>query len=146
MADYFATNCIFLFFSQPTLNQKEKIQFEKDMLRMRLNCGITGIKIEVDETDKLLAASRAVIPVFHSQNWRYTNLFEVLFYPNKFNEYFKTGGKNRRILGMVGTGYLEGIMILPKPALHQGFANESDKKNTEIYKFVHLIENEWSHE
>jgi hypothetical protein len=40
MADYFATNCIFLFFSQPTLNKKEKIQFEKDMLRMRLNCGI----------------------------------------------------------------------------------------------------------
>ena len=68
---------------------------------MRLNCGITGIKIEVDETDKLLAASRAVIPVFHSQNWRYTNLFEVLFYPNKFNEYFKTDGKNRRVLGGV---------------------------------------------
>lgn len=40
---------------------------------MRLNCGITGIKIEVDETDKLLAASSAVIPIFHSQNWRYTN-------------------------------------------------------------------------
>jgi hypothetical protein len=48
--------------------------------------------------------------------------------------------------GVVGTGYLEGIMILAKPTLHQGFANESDKKNIERYKFVRLIENEWSHE
>tara|TARA_B110000495_G_C22999498_1_gene589666 strand:- start:1693 stop:1836 length:144 start_codon:yes stop_codon:yes gene_type:complete len=47
---------------------------------------------------------------------------------------------------VVGTGYLEGIMILPKPTLYQGFANESDKKNIERYKFVRLIENEWSHE
>ena len=58
----------------------------------------------------------------------------------------KPMGKTVGYWGVFGTGYLEGIMILPKPTLHQGFANESDKKNSEIYKFVRLIENEWSHE
>jgi hypothetical protein len=44
----------------------------------------------------------------------------------------KPMGKTVGYWGVFGTGYLEGIMILPKPTLHQGFANESDKKNTEI--------------
>lgn len=31
-------------------------------------------------------------------------------------------------------------MILSKEALHKGFSNESDKKNTAIHEFVHLID------
>jgi len=31
-------------------------------------------------------------------------------------------------------------MILSKPALHHGFSNKSDKKNTAIHEFVHLID------
>ena len=37
-------------------------------------------------------------------------------------------------------GYMEGKMILSKPALKHGFKNESDKKNTAIHEFVHLID------
>ena len=61
-------------------------------------------------------------------------------YPAMFNEDFQTEGKGRRTLGMVGTGFMEGKMILSKPALHHGFSNESDKKNTAIHEFVHLID------
>ena len=31
-------------------------------------------------------------------------------------------------------------MILSKPALHLGFDNSSDKKNTAIHEFIHLID------
>ena len=31
-------------------------------------------------------------------------------------------------------------MILSKPSLHNGFRNETDKKNTAIHEFVHLID------
>ena len=41
---------------------------------------------------------------------------------------------------MVGTGYMDGKMVLSKPALHHGFVNDSDKKNTAIHEFVHLID------
>ncbi|MBT8392094.1 MAG: peptidase, partial [Ignavibacteriaceae bacterium] len=53
---------------------------------------------------------------------------------------FDTKGSGRRIAGMVGSGYMEGKMILSKPALRHGFKNESDKKNTAIHEFVHLID------
>jgi len=123
-----------------SLTNEEKGIFENDIQEFLLNCRITGIKVTVDLTDKLLVAASAVIPIFRFPNWQYTNLFEVLLYPSRFNEEFETEGPGRSILGMVGTGYMEGIMILSKPALHLGFENESDKKNTAIHEFVHLID------
>ncbi len=41
---------------------------------------------------------------------------------------------------MVGYGYMDGKMILSKKALRQGFDNKSDKKNTAIHEFVHIID------
>jgi Mlc titration factor MtfA (ptsG expression regulator) len=123
-----------------SLSQEEKTQFEYKIQEFLLNCRITGIDTTVDLTDKLLVASSAVIPIFAFPDWKYTNLFEVLLYPGSFNEKHETAGKDNRILGMVGTGYLEGKMILSKPSLYHGFANESDKRNTAIHEFVHLID------
>lgn len=123
-----------------SLSEEEKTQFELKIQEFLLNCRITGIDTTVDLTDKLLVASSAVIPIFAFPEWRYTNLFEVLLYPGSFNEKHETSGNDRSILGMVGSGYLEGKMILSKQSLHHGFANESDKKNTAIHEFVHLID------
>ena len=88
----------------------------------------------------ILVASSAIIPIFAFPHWQYLKLTEVLLYPSEFNENFETSGQGRAILGMVGTGYMEGKMILSKPALIHGFRNESDKKNTAIHEFVHLVD------
>ena len=123
-----------------TLTIDEKNRFEYKIQEFLLNCRITGINTNVEIEDKLLVAASAVIPIFEFRNWRYTNLFEVLLYPGMFNDKFETEGPDRRIMGMVGTGYMEGKMVLSKQALHHGFKNESDKKNTAIHEFVHLID------
>jgi Mlc titration factor MtfA (ptsG expression regulator) len=123
-----------------SLSDEEKSQFEYKVQEFLLNCRITGIKTQVDITDKLLIASSAVIPIFKFSDWRYTNLREVLLYPSLFNEDFEIEGSGRRIAGMVGSGYMEGMMILSKSALRLGFANETDKKNTAIHEFIHLID------
>ncbi|MGQ1784164.1 zinc-dependent peptidase [Saccharicrinis sp. GN24d3] len=122
------------------LSAEEKTQFEYRVQEFLLNCKVTGIEVEVDINDKLLVASSAIIPIFRFPEWRYNNLKEVLLYPSMFNEKLETSGDNRSILGMVGTGFMEGKMILSKPALHHGFSNASDKKNTAIHEFVHLID------
>jgi len=88
----------------------------------------------------MLVASSAVIPIFHFSHWRYANIHEVLLYPSRFSETFETEGPDRSILGMVGTGYMEGKMVLSQQALKHGFKNESDKQNTAIHEFVHLID------
>lgn len=122
------------------LDKLDKESFEVAVQEFILNHKINGVEVEVDITDKLLVAASAIIPVFQFPNWHYTNLEEVLLYPDMFNEKFETNGSGRSILGMVGTGYMDGKMILSKKALHHGFSNMSDRKNTAIHEFVHLID------
>ncbi len=122
------------------LSADEKLHFEFKIQEFILNYRITGVSMSITIEDKLLVAASAVIPIFEFPNWRYNDLHEVLLYPDSFNENFETSGKDRRILGMVGTGYMNNTMILSKRALHHGFSNVSDKKNTAIHEFVHLID------
>ena len=123
-----------------SLSTKDKQLFDFKIQEFILNYKIIGIDVLVTETDKILVASSAIIPIFAFPKWRYNNLNVVQLYPAMFNEDFQTEGKGRRTLGMVGTGFMEGKMILSKPALYHGFSNESDKKNTAIHEFVHLID------
>lgn len=122
------------------LDADEKKQFEYKIQEFLLNCKITGVNVNIDDKDRILVAASAIIPIFAFPEWRYFNLNEVLIYPDRFGEKFEQEGDNRNILGMVGTGYMEGKMILSKKALQHGFQNENDKKNTAIHEFVHLID------
>lgn len=122
-----------------SLSKSEKKHFEFKILEFLNNVKITPIDTTINDFDKILIAASAIIPIFSFPNWQYTNLNEVLIYPGLFNEEFNTNS-NGRIAGMVGTGYMEGKMILSKNALRLGFKNESDKKNTAIHEFVHLID------
>ena len=128
-----------LFYSK--LDETGRKQFEEDVLYFLKHVTVSGVDTEVDELDKLLVASAAVIPIFYFKKWKYHNLREVLLYTDAINMQFETtGNSERNILGMVGTGPFEGSMMLSKPALRQGFSNQSDKHNTAIHEFVHLID------
>jgi Mlc titration factor MtfA (ptsG expression regulator) len=122
------------------LSQNERIDFEFKIQEFLKNVRLTGISTTINDSDRLLVAASAIIPIFAFPNWQYVNLREVLIYPNQFDRDFQTEGNDRNILGMVGTGYMNGKMILSKRALRHGFENESDKKNTAIHEFVHLID------
>jgi len=122
------------------LSDDEKEWFEFKILEFLANVKITGVETEVEIEDRLLIASSAVIPIFEFHDWQYLNLDEVLLYPTSFNNKFETSGEKGTILGMVGEGYMNGKMILSKRSLHTGFRNATDKKNTAIHEFVHLID------
>lgn len=122
------------------LSADDKLAFEQKVHLFLFNHEITGVKVSLTDEDYMLVASSAIIPVFYFDNWHYSNLSEVLIYPNAFNEKYEFHQKGNPILGMVGTGPMEGKMILSREALHHGFKNETDKKNTAIHEFVHLID------
>jgi Mlc titration factor MtfA (ptsG expression regulator) len=126
------------------LSEEEKTRFETELSDFLKRTRVTGIDTSIDDTDKLLVAASAVIPVFGFRDWHYGSITEVLIYPNSFNANFETAGheegSERRITGMVGTGAMNGTMILSKQALHVGFMNDTDKQNTAIHEFVHLID------
>ncbi|MBL7857457.1 MAG: zinc-dependent peptidase [Cyclobacteriaceae bacterium] len=124
------------------LTPENKSKFEDDIVRFLNNVRIEGVGTTVDITDRLLVASSAVIPVFGFPEWDYTFLDEVLLYPEAFDRNFSLGSKNEFITGMVGSGSMEGKMILSKPSLHLGFDNASDKQNVGIHEFIHLLDKE----
>ncbi|WP_158974918.1 zinc-dependent peptidase [Cellulophaga sp. L1A9] len=122
------------------LDAGDKLKFEADVLYFLNTVTITGVKIQIDDSDRLLVASSAVIPLFGFPELRYRNINEVLLYKDSFNEDHQTEGEKRNILGKVGSGDMNRLMILSLPALRAGFAIENSKSNVGIHEFVHLID------
>ena len=129
-----------LYYSQ--LSGEEKARFSKRVAIFLSSIKIKSVSCVVSEVDELLIGASAIIPVFGFDNWSYTNLKEVYLFPNAFNTKLEYVGwkNNRTILGIVGGGKLKNRMILSQKALRHGFENKSDKNNTAIHEFVHLID------
>lgn len=122
------------------LNSTKKLAFEQKVVEFLASVKIEGVGLTITPLDKLLVASSAVIPIFGFDNWHYKNLTNVLVYPDTFNTDFQFEGGKRNIMGMVGTGYMNGQMILSQSALQHGFSKSAGKENTGIHEFVHLLD------
>lgn len=121
------------------LNEDEQRDFQSRIVDFLNDTKITGISCEVEDIDRLLIASSAIIPVFSFPNWKYYNLKEVLLHPKPFNAKFSDDLPSN-VTGMVGNGYMNEKMILSKTSLRLGFQAEKDKKNVGIHEFVHLVD------
>jgi hypothetical protein len=124
------------------LNDKGKQLFEEKVVQFLNRVKIKGVGTAVNDTDKILIASSAIIPVFAFPDWEYTVLDEVLIYPDNFNEQFLTTGPNRYYRGLVGFGHLERKLLISRTALYEGFDDFTDKRNTCLHEFIHLIDKE----
>lgn len=124
------------------LTTDEKTAFRKRMNAFLKEIYIDAVGFEIEEIDKIFIAASAVIPVFRFGEWSYNNLSGVIIYPDNFNEDlgFNDKDEDRMIGGLVGTGRFEKQMILSRTALHHGFKNDTDKHNTAIHEFVHLLD------
>jgi len=128
-----------VFYQQLTDNKKQL--FEDKVKEFLGYVRIHAVKTEVSDVDRILVAASATIPIFGFPQWRYHNIDDVLIYDDAFNaEDFKTTGENRNVLGMVGSGTMNRMMILSRHALEQGFMNKTGKENTAIHEFVHLLD------
>jgi MtfA peptidase len=126
------------FYQQLDTNKKE--EFENRVQHFLATTRITGVKTNVEDLDKVLIAASAVIPIFNFADWEYVNLHEVLLYPDSFDHEFQQEGGHRSVIGMVGSGSLNHVMILSQHELRQAFTNKTGKTNTAIHEFVHLVD------
>src|SRR6187402_1795945 len=101
---------------------------------------IEGVGTEITDLDRVLIASSAIIPIFGFGDWRYNNLTNVILYPDTFDKNYQFEGTNRDILGMVGSGYMNGQMLLSRAALTKGFSAAAGSENAAIHEFVHLLD------
>ncbi|MBT0606690.1 M90 family metallopeptidase [Aequorivita echinoideorum] len=124
------------------LSESDKKTFRQRMMLFLSEVYIEAVKTELEDLDKVLVAASAVIPVFGFKEWHYNNLSGIIIYPDNFNGdlEFEQNGESRVIAGLVGSGRFEKQMILSRKALHHGFKNATDKGNTSVHEFVHLID------
>ncbi len=122
------------------LNDASKIVFEEKVEAFLKKIRITPVKTTVEDIDRVFAAAAAIIPIFAFEGWEYRNIHEILLYPDSFNDEFKIYGQGRNVLGMVGNGAMQNVMLLSQQDLRAGFRNTTDQSNTAIHEFVHLID------
>lgn len=122
------------------LDGEKKQRFEQKVAHFLAIVKIEGVGLELKPLDRLLVAASAVIPIFGFEDWEYKNLTNVLLYPDTFNKDFQFEGGERNIMGMVGSGFMNGQMILSLTALRHGFSKSAGKENTGIHEFVHLLD------
>jgi Mlc titration factor MtfA (ptsG expression regulator) len=125
------------------LSDEDKSHFEGKIAQFLNDVRIEGVGLDLTDTDRIMVASSAVIPIFGFKDWTYRNITNVLLYPDTFNKDFEfegNEGEGRNIMGMVGSGYMNGQMILSRAALTKGFSKNSGKENTGIHEFVHLLD------
>ena len=118
----------------------EKTRFELLISEFLQQVNVEGVGVEITDLERIWVAASAVIPTFGFDAWRYRNLTNVLLYPDTFDQDFQFEGAERSILGMVGSGYMNGQMILSRSALEKGFSSSAGKENVGIHEFVHLID------
>ncbi len=124
-----------------TLGKSEQARFREEVAIFLNEKRITGIKTPIDDTVRVLVAASAVIPIFGFPGWEWDQISEVLIYPTTFNQQYEMqGAGNRDVLGMVGRGEMNRMMILSKPELLQGFRAAQDRKNVGIHEFTHLLD------
>ncbi len=123
------------------LDPEEQRRFRRELQVFLGEKRITGIKLELDTTTRVLTAASAIIPIFGFPEWEWNQISEILVYPDRFNRDFSfASGDRRHALGMVGTGALNRLMILSKPDLLGGFRNPGDKRNVGLHEFAHLVD------
>ena len=123
------------------LDPAEQQRFRRQLQVFLGEKQITGIKLRLDTTTRVLAGASAIIPIFGFPDWEWDQINEVLIYPTRFDGDFAFGdAPSHGILGMVGTGSLNRLMILSQPDLINGFRNAGDKRNVGVHEFAHLVD------
>ncbi|MFA5851159.1 MAG: zinc-dependent peptidase, partial [Spirochaetales bacterium] len=64
------------------LSDTDKLYFEDKIEQFLDAVRIEGVELELTDTDRLMVASSAVIPIFAFKDWTYRNVTNVLLYPD----------------------------------------------------------------
>ena len=121
-----------------SLDEKEKVRFEKMVTLFLAETRITGIQTEIDDEIRILVAASGIIPVFKFTGWEYFNLGEILIVPDSWKP-------DHSLIGGVTLGHVQGfqnhqLMRLSKVALERGFSTLNDRKNVGIHEFAHVLD------
>lgn len=115
-------------------------RFESDVSIFLTEQRITGIGIEASEELKLLVAASAVTLSVGWPDYEWSQLSEVLLYPDDFDRDYRFGERE-----MAGQAHPWGTIILSVPSLLRSFNVPDDGYHVGLHEFAHLLDVEGTH-
>jgi hypothetical protein len=98
---------------------------------------VTGVEIQVTDDLRLLVASSAVTLSLGWPGYEWSQLTEVLLYPDDFDRDYTFGGDERS-----GETHPWGTVILSVPSLVESFELPDDAFHVGLHEFAHLLDGE----
>ncbi len=120
------------------LSSERKAAFERDVLVFIREHRFTAARdVELTDELKVLAAASAVMLVFGRTDLDYPRIAEIVFYPDAFDDEYRTAGRGRDIAGLV---HPYGAVVLSVHELRRGFASAEDGVNVALHEFAHALD------
>ena len=108
--------------------------FEQDVQRFIGKKRIKGVETKVDDPLRLLVAASAAALSVGWPGYKWSELSEVLLYPDDFDRDYRFG---RPVIA--GQAHVWGTVILSVPSLRHGFACYEDSYHVGLHEFAHLL-------
>src|SRR5215217_4531551 len=111
-----------------------QIAFERDVQRFIAEQRITGVETKVDDPLRLLVAASAAALSVGWPGYKWSELSEVLLYPDNFDRDYRFGRPE-----LAGQAHVWGTVILSVPSLRHSFAYYEDGYHVGLHEFAHLL-------
>jgi Mlc titration factor MtfA (ptsG expression regulator) len=109
--------------------------FEQEVKRFVAGRRITPIQTDVDDPLRLLVAASAVTLSVGWGPYKWSEVSEVLLYPDDFDREYGIGGRE-----LAGIAHVWGTVILSVPSLwHSFICDDDDSYHLGFHEFAHLL-------
>jgi MtfA peptidase len=116
------------------LPRRLQTAFERDVQRFIARQRITGVETQVDDPLRLLVAASAATLSVGWPGYRWSEVSEVLLYPDDFDRDYAIGRPE-----LAGQAHVWGTVILSIPSLRHSFAYFEDLYHVGLHEFAHLL-------
>jgi Mlc titration factor MtfA (ptsG expression regulator) len=116
------------------LSGRLQIAFEQDVQRFITTHRITGVETDVDDPLRLLVAASAVTLSVGWPGYKWSEVSEVLLYPDDFDRDYAIGQRE-----LAGIAHVWGTIILSVPSLWHSFTDDEEHYHLGFHEFAHLL-------
>jgi hypothetical protein len=116
------------------LPERLRIVFEQDVQRFLTTHRITGVETKVDDHVRLLVAASAVTLSAGWPEYRWSEVSEILLYPDDFDHNYAVGQRE-----LAGIAHVWGTVILSVPSLWHSFTHHEEGYHLGLHEFAHLL-------
>jgi MtfA peptidase len=116
------------------LSGRLQMAFEQGVERFITSQRMTGVETTVDDPLRLLVAASAVTLSVGWPQYQWSEVSEVLLYPDDFDRDYAIGQRE-----LAGIAHVWGTVILSVPSLWHSFTSYEERYHLGFHEFAHLL-------